>query len=124
LAAEIDATRAFAAGLRLVPRGAVEAARLQLPLSVEEDWSIRNRAERPRGTFHVQAFSEASTTGERLRIVRTALFPSRAWIEYHHPTAVDSRVGLVGAYAAHLARTPLWAARALLFSRRARRATR
>jgi len=124
LAADIGATQAFAAGLRLLPRGTAEAARLQLPSTDEEDWTIRNRADRPRGTFHVKALSEASTTAERLAIVRAALFPSRAWIEYHHPATRSSTVRLIGAYAMHLARAPIWAGRAWVFRRRARRAAR
>jgi hypothetical protein len=124
LAADIGATHAFASGLRLLPRGAAEAARLQLPSTDEDDWTIRNRAQRPRGTFHVKALSEASTMAERLRIVRSALFPSRTWIEYHHPAARRSRARLVGAYATHLARAPIWATRAWVFGRRRRRAVR
>jgi hypothetical protein len=124
LAAAIDATRAFAAGLRLVPRGAAEAVRLQLPSTDEEDWAIKNRAARPRGTFHVQAWTEARTVPERLAILRLALFPSRAWIVRHDPTARDSTLRLIVAYARHLARAPAWAARAWVFERRARRAVR
>ena len=43
LAQEIDATEAFAAGLRLVPEGAVVAARLALASTAELDWTIRHR---------------------------------------------------------------------------------
>lgn len=124
LAAAIDATRTFAAGLRLLPEGVAEAARLGLPSSDEEDWTIRNRAARPRGTFHVRALSEASSVGERVGIVRRALFPRRAWIVHQHPAAQHNWARLVAAYATHLARAPIWAARAWRFGRRARRAGR
>ena len=44
LAGEIGATPAFAAGLRLLPRGAAEARRLGLASTAELDWKIRHRA--------------------------------------------------------------------------------
>jgi hypothetical protein len=122
LAEEVGATRAFAAGLRLLPQGAAEAARLGVPRTDEEDWAIRNRAARPRGTFHVRALEQATTASERLGILRRALFPDRAWVVLQHPAAGQSTLRLIGAYAAHLARAPAWAIRAWLFGRRARRA--
>ena len=124
LAGEIGATPAFAAGLRLLPRGAAEARRLGLPSTAELDWKIRHRATRPRGTFHVQALAEADGLGERLRILRRALLPSRAWIMHEHPWARQGGLRLVAAYAGHLARAPAWAARAWRFRRAARRAGR
>jgi hypothetical protein len=124
LAAEIGATRPFAAGLRLLSRGAAEAARLELPATHEEDWAIRHRAARPRGMFHVRALAEASSVSERLRILRRALLPNRAWIVHQHPRAERSTLALIGAYAAHLARAPAWAARAWLFRWRTKRNAR
>ena len=123
LAGEIGATPAFAAGLRLLPRGAAEARRLGLA-STELDWKIRHRATRPRGTFHVQALAEADGLRERLRIVRRALLPSRAWIMHERPWARQGGLWLIPAYAGHLARAPAWAARAWRFRRAARRAGR
>jgi hypothetical protein len=124
LAEQIAATRAFAAGLRLLPRGAAEAERLGLPLTDEEDWTIRHRVARPRGTFHVRALAEAGSLSERASILRRALLPERAWIVLQHPAAAHSTIRLVGAYATHLARAPAWAARAWRFRRKARRAAR
>jgi hypothetical protein len=122
LAAEIEATRAFAAGLRLLSRGAAEAARLGLPVTAEEDWTIRHRAARPRGTFHIRALAEAGSVSDRLRILRRALLPNREWIVHQHPAAQHSTARLIGAYAVHLARAPAWAARAWLFRQKAKRA--
>jgi hypothetical protein len=124
LAAQIGASRAFGAGLRLLPRGAAEAERLGLPLTQEEDWTIRHRAARPRGTFHMRALAEASSVSERLSVVRRALLPSRAWMVRQDPAAADSTLRLIGAYATHLARAPAWALRAWRFRRAARRAGR
>jgi Uncharacterised nucleotidyltransferase len=124
LAAEIGATPVFAAGLRLLLRGAAEAERLRLPRTDEEDWTIRNRKARPRGTFHIRALAEASTVSERLSILRRSLLPDRAWIVHQHPAAKHRTIRLIGAYATHLAHAPGWAARAWWFRRRAKRAGR
>jgi hypothetical protein len=124
LASEIAATAAFASGLRLVPRGAAEASRLQLPATDELDWTIRHLASRPRGTFHLRALAEARSLRDRLRIARRSLLPSRAWITHQHPWAHEGRLYVAAAYGLHLARAPVWAARAWRFRRRAGRAAR
>ncbi len=122
LAEEIGATLAFAAGLRLLPQGAAEASRLRLPSTAELDWKIKHKSTRPRGTFHVEALADANGLIERLRILRRALLPRRAWILHEYPSAREGGLRLIAAYAAHLARAPTWAARAYRFRRRARRA--
>jgi hypothetical protein len=122
LAQEIDATEAFAAGLRLVPEGAVVAARLALPPTGELDWTIRHA--RPRGTFHLQALADARGARERLQVLRRSLVPSRAWIVHQHPWARAGGLRVIAAYGAHLARAPEWAARAWLYRGRARRGGR
>jgi Uncharacterised nucleotidyltransferase len=123
LAQEIDATEAFAAGLRLVvPEGAVVAARLAVPSTGELDWTIRHQ--RPRGTFHLQALADARGARERLQVLRRSLLPSRVWIMHQHPWARAGGLRIIAAYGAHLARAPRWAARAWLYRGRARRAER
>ena len=124
LAQEIDATEAFAAGLRLVPEGAEVAERLALRSTAELDWTIRHRHARPRGTFHLQALADARGARERVRILRRSLLPSQAWIMHQHPWARAGGLRVIAAYGAHLARAPGWAARAWLFRGRARRAGR
>lgn len=122
LADRIGATRRFAAGLRLFPRGAEEAGRLGLPSTDAEDWAIRHRSERPRGTFHLAALADATGAAGRLGVVRRALFPNRAWMEHQYPAAKANMPRLAGAYLLHVLRAPLWAARAWRFRRRAARA--
>ena len=124
LAQEIDATEAFAAGLRLVPEGAEVAERLALASTAELDWTIRHRHARPRGTFHLQALADARGARERVRILRRSLLPSQAWIMHQHPWARAGGLRVIAAYGAHLARAPGWAARAWLYRGRARRAGR
>jgi hypothetical protein len=121
LARELQATAAFAAGLRQVPQGVLLARELDLPATDELEWAIAHRRERPRGTFHLEAFSRAASMGERASVVRRALVPSRSWIIWQYPWARDHGIRLAGAYVAHLARTPVWAARSWWFRRRAHR---
>lgn len=122
LAREVQAQAAFAAGLRLVPAGAALAQELGLPESGRLDWEIRHRDIRPRGTFHVLAFGEARGISARLTVLRRALFPTREWLQYEHPWARRGRARLTAARALHLLRAPVWAAAALRFRWRGRRA--
>src|SRR5579862_451064 len=124
LAERIGATEAFAAGLRLLPEGDTEAERLGLAPTAELDWMIRHRWSRPRGTFHLGALADAQGLGPRLDILRRTLFPTRAWLTFEYRWARRGGICLVAAYAVHVARAPAWAARAWLFTRRARRASR
>jgi hypothetical protein len=114
LATEIDAARAFASGLRQVGDGARLAERLELAPA-----SAPDARERPRGTFHLQALSGARGPRARARILRRALLPRRAWIVYTYPWARGGGPLLAAAYAVHLARAPLWAARAWRYRRTA-----
>jgi hypothetical protein len=124
LASELDAVGAFAAGLRLVPAGAVLAERLELPATDDVEWEMLHRGERPRGTFHMQAFADARGLRERGQVLRRSLLPSREWIVWQDPRAADSRPRLAAARARHILRAPAWAVRAWRFRRRARRAAR
>ena len=122
LAGRVQAVPAFAAGLRLLPEGAGLAAQLGLPPAPELEWKIQNRAERPRGTFHLQAMAGARGFRERIDVVRRSLLPKPRWIETEFPWASKSRPLLLLAYARHILRAPAWAARAWRFRGRARRA--
>jgi hypothetical protein len=124
LAEEIGAIEVFAAGLRLLPEGGAVASALSLPSTAELDWTIRQRQNRPRGTFHLQALAEAEGPRERLRVLRRSLLPGRAWINHQYPWAGDRGLRLIAAYAAHLARTPTWVVRAWWFRRQSQRAAK
>jgi hypothetical protein len=120
LADELEGMDVFAAGLRLLPEGERLAAELDLPETATATWEIVNRASRPRGTFHLRAFSEARGARERADVLRRSLFPTRRWIELHHRWAARSPLLLPAAYLAHLLRAPVWALRAWRYRRRAR----
>jgi hypothetical protein len=122
LAKELGAAEAFAAGIRLVPGGALIAGQLGLPDADDLLRRIAQRDERPRGTFHLQAFAEARGLRERMSMVRRSLLPARAWIVWGNPKAGTSRPRLFAAYCAHILRAPAWAARAWRFRRRNQRA--
>lgn len=121
LAVELEALSVFAAGLGLTPPGQVMARRLGVPGAPDLTWSISNRPGRPRGTFHLEAFTEASGVGERLALLHRALFPPRNWIVWEHPAAERGWPWLVAGYARHILSAPAWALRAWRYRRRAER---
>jgi hypothetical protein len=121
LAAELDATVAYAAGLRLVSAGADLAVLLELPPSDDLEWDMRNRSARPRGTFHVQALVEARSLRERAHLVRLALLPKREWIVFQDPRAAKGGLPLVLARVRHVLRAPRWAFAALRYRSRRQR---
>ena len=117
LADTLGAREAFAAGLSLTAEGAAVADALGLPASTAADRPTDDRAARPRGTFHLQALSDAASLRRRIAIVRAAVLPPRAWIVWEARSAPRGRLGLLRAYAAHLIRLPGWAARAWRYRR-------
>lgn len=121
LAHELQAVDAFAAGLQLLPAGLARSDELGLPRADAGLWVIAHRDERPRGAFHLQAFSEAASARQRIGVVRRALLPKRAWIVWEYPWAARGRFRLLAAYGRHALRSPAWAARAWRFRRRAPR---
>ena len=124
LAETVHGIPALAAGLRLVPAGSRLANELGLPETPELHWKIHTREERPRGTFHVEAWREARGFRQRANVLRRSLFPTRRWIRFYLPWATRGRAWMVLAYAWHILRAPLWAARAGRYLAKARRAGR
>jgi hypothetical protein len=122
LAETVQAAPAFSAGLRLLPSGASMARELGLPPAPELEWQILNRTSRPRGTFHLQAIARATGFREHIDVLRRSLLPKRRWIETEFPWARRSTPLLLLAYARHVLRAPIWAARAWRFRTDARRA--
>jgi len=123
LAREIDATDAFAAGLRLLPRGRAVADRLGLsgPRSVEV--ALKAGADPPLAASFEWL---AATRGLRAkaRLCRRLLAPSPAWVRQTYPFARRGRRALGAAYLLRLTRIPRYGAQAFIAWRRARRAVR
>jgi hypothetical protein len=118
LARELGAVEAFAAGVRLMPGGHLVAHRLDLPSADDVLWQIATRDERPRGTFHLKAFTDARGLSGRMNLLRRSLLPTRAWIVWEHPWAARSPLHLFAAYCTHILRAPALAMRAWRFRRR------
>jgi hypothetical protein len=101
LASDLDASEAFAAGLRLAPAGERLAGDLGLP----PVGSPRRRlmaAGQPRGSLGVLRILEAPTAGKRMRAIRAELLPAPDFMRAEWPLARQGQIGLVLAYAARV----------------------
>lgn len=119
LAGELEATEAFAAGLRLAPRGALMADSLGLADAV----SARRRlmaSGQPRGALGLLRILEAD--GRRVEAIRESLFPPPSYMRVAHPNARRGRRGLLLAYVTRLLDRALRLPAAVLALRAARRA--
>jgi putative nucleotidyltransferase-like protein len=103
VAAQLDATDAFAAGLRLVPEGAALADRLELPPVGSAQVALR-AATPPPVSLGFEQLARAEGMRARAAIVWRKLFPPREFIVHWHPPAAESRAKLALAYA----RRPFW----------------
>ncbi len=98
-AVELDATRAFAAGLRLIPSGAALATALALP----DDPSLEvllTTGRAGEGAHQVDRVLRAPGPMAKARVVLRAAFPSAAKMRSKHAGA-NGPVGLALAYAIH-----------------------
>lgn len=124
LAVTLDAAPTFAAGLRLLPRGADMARALGLEPTPRMSWTILHADLRPRGTFHLRALMTAGNPRAYASILRRSLLPRSVWIAREFPWARRGRLAMTVGYAAHLLRAPLWALRAARYAHLARGAER
>lgn len=120
LAARLDATPAFAAGLRLVPRGAAVADALGLGDQVTAERRL-HLASPPRGALGLLRLTDARGPRERARIVRETLLPDERFMRAEYPVARRGRRGLVLAHGIRLAVRAKELPRAVLAVRRAHR---
>ena len=105
LADEMEATEAFASGLRLVEAGAELAETLGLPSTSRLDWELR-QSTRPRGRSHLHVFLQAPDLRTRAHVLRRALLPHPRWIVQEYPWARDRRGRILAAYLLHIAPQP------------------
>ena len=103
LAADLHATAAFVAGLRLVPAGQALITRLALPHARSVDSELRASSPPPLALGFEQ-LARAPGARARAEIAWRKLVPPPAFIRHWDPRAADSRVALARAYA----RRPLW----------------
>lgn len=122
LAERIDATAAFAAGLRLSPDGAALADRLSLPRAVPVDVALKAGGAPPLAAGLDWLLQTPRARAKLALVARTAL-PSPGALRLWRPLARRGASGLAAAYASH----PFWLARhalpSVLAVRRARRSS-
>jgi hypothetical protein len=97
LAVSLDATAAFAAGLRLVPAGGVLAGELGLPMDKPVDVALRAGTPPPVALGFDQ-LARAKGLRARVAILRHKLFPPPTFMRKWSPRARDGRLGLTLAY--------------------------
>jgi hypothetical protein len=119
LAASVDATAAFATGLRLSPAGAVVVDELRLPATQPVDVALR-AASAPPVALGFDQLARARDLRERLTILRYKIAPPPTFMRRWSPEARQGRLGLARAYV----RRPLWLLRRAPGGLRAWRAAR
>jgi Uncharacterised nucleotidyltransferase len=96
LARELEATTAFAAGIRLVPDGPELAERLDLPQTQSVELALRGAA--PPEALTIDRLSRASGLRERVTIVTRKLFPPPTFIRHWARLEDPGRARLLLAY--------------------------
>ena len=97
IAQELDATPAFATGLRMVPEGAALAQRLGLPETAPVDVQLR-AAHAPPVALGFDQLSRAPGVRARLSILGHKVFPPPTFMRTWSTLARRSRLGLALAY--------------------------
>ena len=103
LAESLQATAAFAAGLRLIPSGRVLADRLGLPADLPTDVAIRADTAPP-VALGLDQLARAKGLRARFAILWHKLVPPTTFMRHWSPQARRGRLGLVLAYL----RRPFW----------------
>lgn len=106
LAGDLDASEAFAAGLRIVPAGERLASALGLP-EVRSPQRVLMAGDQPAGSLGLLRIVQPAPVRERLRALRYALIPSPAHMRASSPLAARGRAGLALAYLARAGRRTL-----------------
>jgi Uncharacterised nucleotidyltransferase len=104
LAARIDATDVFAAGLRLTPEGTRLADRMGLPTPASIDVALRAASAPPPVALGFEQLAQADSARARLAIGMRKLFPPKGFLVHWDPRAGESRGRLLLARI----RRPFW----------------
>jgi Uncharacterised nucleotidyltransferase len=97
LAARLEATEAFAAGLRLLPAGAALADALDLSTAQSRETALRARSAPPTA-LGFWRLSETPGVGEKVRLLGRELVPSAPFMRAMYPLARRGRLGLAASY--------------------------
>jgi Uncharacterised nucleotidyltransferase len=123
LATRLEATPAFATGLRLLPAGEAIASRLGLPVTRSVETTLRASTPPPTA-LGFDWLARTPGLKSKARLLARKVAPDAAFMRAWSPLARRGRAGLIGAYAWRL----LWLARhagpGFLAWRRARKAAR
>jgi hypothetical protein len=103
LATDLSAMDAFAAGLRLTPKGEELADRLGLPMPTSVDVALRASAPPP-AALAFEQMARARGLRSRIAIASRKLFPPREFLVHWDPRAGESR----GRLAVARVRRPFW----------------
>jgi hypothetical protein len=120
LASAVDATAAFAAGLRLVPAGAALADELDLRGRGSVGLAL-STASAPPQAFALEQLAVQPGTRAKARFVAGRLVPSPAWMRANYPFARRGRAGLAVAHGWRLLSAPVRFVPSVRAWRRARR---
>jgi hypothetical protein len=123
LADRLEATTAFAAGLRLLPSGAELAGRLGLPTDRSTETALRAETAPPMA-LGFEWLARTPGTWAKARLVARKIVPDAAFMRAWSPLARRGRAGLAAAYAWRALWLAQHAAPGLLAWLRARRAAR
>jgi Uncharacterised nucleotidyltransferase len=123
LAARLEATLAFATGLRLLPPGQRVASRLELPVDRSVETALRASTPPPTA-LGFDWLARTPGVNMKMRLLARKVVPDATFMRAWSPLARRGRAGLIGAYVWRL----LWLARhagpGFLAWRRARRPAR
>lgn len=122
LAEELQASHAFAAGLRLVPAGAVLADELSLTRDMTVELALRTGSA-PQNAMFFERLARTKGARNKVALVARRLFPTTAKLRAHSGMARHGRLGLLRARIGHLVSVVSRLPSALLAWRAARRLT-
>jgi len=124
LAACVDATGAFATGLRLLPAGRDLTEQLGLTHTREVEVEMAARTV-PYSAWFVVRLARTPGLRGKLALIASKLAPPPEWMRTQHPVARHGRLGLIAAYLVARPARLLWrAGPAIAAWWRARRAVR
>lgn len=123
VAQELEASPAFAAGLRLLPAGVALAEELNLTRRLSVELALRTQSA-PQNAIFFERFVNTPGVRRKAALLGRKLFPTAAFLRANSEDAARSRLGLVRAWITHPVTVAGSFAPALISWLQARRAAR
>lgn len=98
LADRLEASRAFAAGLRLIPDGQRLADALELPSEIPMETALRRRGGAPPFAVGIEWLTTTPGVKRKMALIGRKLIPPPAFMRSWNPLARRGRLGLALAY--------------------------